>query len=67
LKPVADVYKAIGIDVGRVQTFQELFNDNPSAIYLSFWRMWFLGFIPWQRKTITPATRLVDAKFITVE
>ncbi|HFV9620274.1 TPA: hypothetical protein ACIAMP_004850, partial [Salmonella enterica subsp. enterica serovar Muenchen] len=23
---------------------------------LRFWRFWFLGFIPWERKTVTPAS-----------
>ncbi|MBB7319210.1 hypothetical protein HEM98_020950, partial [Escherichia coli] len=28
---------------------------NPNA-KLTFWKFWFLGSIPWERKTVTPAS-----------
>jgi hypothetical protein len=58
-------YQSIGIEVGRLQTFRELLNENPKAS-LAFWRIWFLGFIPWKRHTVTPASQLNDSKFQTV-
>ena len=53
-KFIYDVYKnALGIRIGHVQTFKSLLKQNPNQD-LSFWRVWFWGFIPWDRKTITP-------------
>jgi cell wall-associated NlpC family hydrolase len=46
-----------GIDVGRVQTFQQLLAEAPKAD-LGFWRFWYFGSIPWQRETVTPASVL---------
>lgn len=58
-------YKSIGIDVGHFQTFRELLANNPD-ITLTFWRLWFLGFIPWEQRTITPASQLNDPQYISV-
>lgn len=46
-----------GTAVGRVQTFGQLLQQQPGA-NLGFWRWWFLGSIPWQRQTVTPASLL---------
>lgn len=55
-KFVFDIYReALGIHVGCVETFGQLLKNNPEA-GLRFWRFWFLGFIPWERKTVTPAS-----------
>lgn len=55
-KFVFDIYKeALCIPVGEIETFGELLNSNPSA-KLTFWKFWFLGTIPWDRKTVTPAS-----------
>ncbi len=43
--------------VGEVETFDHLLHRNPDAP-LWFWRAWFLGFIPWHRTTITPASEM---------
>ncbi|MDZ8400004.1 hypothetical protein SND00_23815, partial [Escherichia coli] len=43
------------IPVGEIETFGELLNSNPNA-KLTFWKFWFLGSIPWERKTVTPAS-----------
>ena len=51
-----DIYReALDIHVGSVETFGQLLKNNPEA-GLRFWRFWFLGFIPWERKTVTPAS-----------
>ncbi len=53
-KFVYDVYRdALGVEVGQLQTFSELLNENP-GVSLTFWRLWYFGFIPWDRVTITP-------------
>jgi len=58
-------YQSIEVEVGRLQTFRELLTDHPTAA-LTFWRFWFLGSIPWERRTVTPASQLNDPKFISV-
>ncbi|MDZ9592287.1 YiiX/YebB-like N1pC/P60 family cysteine hydrolase, partial [Escherichia coli] len=47
--------EALCIPVGEIETFGELLNSNPNA-KLTFWKFWFLGSIPWERKTVTPAS-----------
>ena len=55
-KFVFDIYKeALCIPVGEIETFGQLLNSNPNA-KLTFWKFWFLGSIPWERKTVTPAS-----------
>lgn len=55
-KFVFDIYRdALGVQVGSVETFGQLLKNNPGADLL-FWRFWFLGAIPWDRKTVTPAS-----------
>lgn len=57
-KFVHEVYReALGIEVGEVETFGELLARNPDES-LGFWRLWFFGRIPWQRRTLTPASQL---------
>lgn len=58
-------YQSIGIEVGQIETFHNLIEANPSAS-LTFWKFWFFGAIPWQRRTVTPASQLNDPKFVTV-
>jgi hypothetical protein len=53
------VYEGTHQSVGEVETFDHLLRSNPDAP-LRFWRAWFLGFIPWQRATITPASELAS-------
>ena len=57
--------EALGIEIGKVQTLEILLEENPQAS-VSFWRCWFFGLIPWQRKTITPASQLLDPKLRAV-
>lgn len=65
-KHVYKAYQAIGIEVGYLQTFKDLLDNNRNSSSLNFWRLWFFGFIPWSRQTVTPASQLLDAKFSTV-
>jgi hypothetical protein len=53
------VYAGTHQSIGEVETFDHLLHSNPDTP-LSFWRVWFFGFIPWQRTTITPASELVS-------
>jgi hypothetical protein len=46
-----------GIEVGRVETFEQLLASAPQAD-VGFWRAWYFGSIPWQRETVTPASVL---------
>lgn len=52
--------EATGVEIGRVQTFGELYAQQPQA-RLRFWRLWFFGRIPWARETVTPASLLESA------
>lgn len=55
-KFVFDIYRnALSIPIGKIETFDELLNSNPDA-KLQFWHFWFLGSIPWERRTVTPAS-----------
>lgn len=63
---VYECYKeAVGIEVGREESLQELLDNCPNAP-LGFWRMWFIGRIPWKNRTVTPASQLEDKAFNTV-
>ncbi|HEU5048451.1 MAG TPA: YebB family permuted papain-like enzyme [Rickettsiales bacterium] len=59
------VGEAIGVQLGKVETFEELFARNPKA-GLRFWKLWYFGRIPWGRKTITPASVLESPLLDTV-
>ncbi len=56
---------ALGEEIGRLETFENLFNHLPNQP-LIFWRIWFMGKIPWQRLTVTPASQIVSAKLDTI-
>lgn len=49
--------EAAGIQVGNVENFATLLAHNPN-VDLSFWKIWYFGNIPYQRKTVTPASLL---------
>ncbi|WP_296059984.1 YiiX/YebB-like N1pC/P60 family cysteine hydrolase [uncultured Amphritea sp.] len=60
------VYKdALGIELGKAQTLEQLLEENPQAS-VGFWRCWFLGFIPWKRQTLTPASQINDTQLNTI-
>lgn len=65
-KHVYQTYLRIGVEVGKIQTFRELLESNPDSRAINFWKIWFLGFIPWERRTVTPASQLIDSKFFTI-
>ncbi|ENU1227144.1 MULTISPECIES: YebB family permuted papain-like enzyme [Providencia] len=55
-KFVFDIYQsALSVQIGELETFKELLTKNPNA-KLTFWKLWFIGQIPWERKTVTPAS-----------
>lgn len=65
-KLVYEVFRdVLGIEVGELETFRELLSkkQDPS---LFFWRLWFFGFIPWQRLTVTPASQMISKRLLTV-
>lgn len=54
------LFEATGERVGTVQSFAELLGERPEAP-VWFWQVWYLGRIPWQRQTVTPASVLSSA------
>lgn len=50
---------ATGKAVGEVVSFRALLQRQPNADF-GFWRWWYLGSIPWQRQTVTPASVLAS-------
>lgn len=64
-KFVHRIYReALGLDLGRIQTFRELLDENPGA-NLNFWRFWYFGRIPWERRTLTPESLYQDEQLFT--
>ena len=59
------LYEATGVSVGKPETLKELLDKNPEAD-IAFWRMWYFGRIPWERKTITPASLWQSAQLHSV-
>ena len=66
------IYQAVGIEAGKLITFQDLFDALPTSerreSLVTFWKRWFwAGFrwsgIPWTRRTVTPASQLLDPRF----
>jgi hypothetical protein len=51
------LFEATGVLIGEAETFETLLRRNPRHP-LRFWRYWYLGRIPWQRRTVTPASLL---------
>lgn len=56
---------ALGIEIGQIESFRTLLTSHPDTP-LWFWRLWFLGRIPWTRLTVTPASQLRSSKLETV-
>lgn len=57
--------EATGQSVGEVETFSHLLGSRPDA-NVAFWKAWYLGSIPWERETVTPASLLRSAALRTV-
>ncbi|WP_447769688.1 YebB family permuted papain-like enzyme [Pseudomonas kilonensis] len=51
------IHEATNIQLGKVETFASLLQDNANP-NLAFWQLWYFGRIPWQRRTVTPASLL---------
>lgn len=65
-KFVHEVYReALAIQIGRNQSFSELIQENPGHS-LGFWRLWFFGRIPVERRTVTPESLYRDSHLVTV-
>lgn len=56
---------ALGVNVGKLQTFAQLLQQRPGTA-LAFWKIWFFGRIPWSRITVTPASQLEDSGLRTI-
>ena len=60
------IYKeAMGVELGTVQTLEQLLNQNPQA-RIGLWYFWYFGNIPWNRKTLTPASQIHDKQLQTI-
>ncbi|MDP1633681.1 MAG: YebB family permuted papain-like enzyme [Gallionellaceae bacterium] len=57
--------EATGVKLGEVEDFSTLLKRNPQADQ-TFWKAWYFGDIPWQRKTVTPASLLQDGRMRVV-
>ncbi|WP_234413649.1 YebB family permuted papain-like enzyme [Ideonella sp. A 288] len=57
--------EATGVQVGEVETFGQLLERHPEADQ-RFWTLWYLGSIPWQRETVTPASVLHSPRLVAV-
>ena len=65
-KLVHDSYlESTGRSVGHLETFRELLTANPDAP-LWFWRIWFFGRIPWERRCVTTTSQLQSGSLVTV-
>ena len=65
-KFVFDCFREVtGQKVGKVETFSEMFAENPAAP-IAFWRAWFLGRIPWERRCVTTTSQLRAPNMVTV-
>ena len=50
-----------GETVGEIETFRTLLH-RAHDIDLTFWRAWYFGRIPWERKTVAPASMLLSPR-----
>jgi hypothetical protein len=70
-KFVSQLYQhSIGLEVGRFETFRELLENIKGTKYeqgdMAFWRSWFLGKIPYKRRTVTPVSQVEDKRFFDI-
>ncbi|WP_423382289.1 YebB family permuted papain-like enzyme [Burkholderia sp. LMG 32019] len=59
------VRDATRIVLGDVETFDTLLRRNPDHP-LGFWKIWYFGRIPWQRRTVTPASLMESGELRVV-
>jgi len=58
--------EALGVEIGRKQSFRDMLDETEYPEVMGFWRTWFWGFIPWGRVTVTPGTQYQDNDLDTV-
>jgi hypothetical protein len=54
------VRDSTGATLAPVESFRSLLSRRPDTD-LSFWNLWYLGRIPWDRETVMPAALLDSA------
>ncbi len=59
------IAEAAGYKLGEIETLADLFANNPQA-RVGFWKVWYLGRIPWERQTVTPVSVMLSASLQTV-
>ena len=65
-KFVHDVFsEALGVSLGEIEAFRTLLERHPDQP-LTFWRLWYFGRIPWNRRTVTPVSLLESPRLVTV-
>ena len=65
-KFVYEVFEeALGTTIGEVEKFGDILKNNPD-VSLWFWRLWYFGFIPWNRETVTPMNQYESELLETV-
>jgi len=65
-KMIREIFaEAMGRELGQVVTMADLRSRLPAST-LWFWRLWYLGAIPWQRRTMTPGSLFADPALHTV-
>ena len=57
--------EATGSPVGKLETFREILAANPGAP-VGFWRTWFFGRIPWERRSVTTVSQIRAPNMVTV-
>ena len=57
--------EATGREYGTIETLKGLLGSNPHA-NMMFWKFWYLGRIPWERYTVTPASMLQNELSYTI-
>lgn len=57
--------EATGHKLGEVESLQDLFRNNPN-VRVGFWKLWYLGRIPWARQTVTPVSVMLSPTLRTV-
>jgi len=66
-KFVYEVYReATGLEIGAIETFRSLLRQGHHTP-LWFWHLWYFGFIPWNRRTISPASQYNSPLLVTLE
>jgi hypothetical protein len=63
-------HEALGLKIGKAQSFRDLYNERAKELgrapAMTFWKIWFWGEIPWQRRTLTPRSQYEDPQLVTV-